>query len=429
MPQYKPEIQPPEFILNTLPSHLPLAPRAALPVLAASLVLLAGCSGKEQTAGAPPAGGMPALPVTVLEMQPTRAETSVEAVAQTEGAREVEVRARVGGILMKRVYEEGAAVKAGQPLFLIDRAPLEVAVAQAKAQLAESKARVEQTQREATRLKGLLAQQAISQREYDTATSDNAATLAAVQAAQANLRQAELNLSYATVTAPVSGITGRAAVSEGTLVASGSGTLLTTVVQVNPIWVRFSVAESELEAAMPDGHFKPQAIRGVELILPDGSTYPARGKLNFSASQIDPKLGTLQLRGEFPNAEGRLLPGQFVRARLITGVRDGVFKVPQGAVVQTDKGTIVMLASADNKVEPRPVKTGQWSGTEWVILGGLKAGDKVIVDNLMKARPGAPIAPHAPGEGPGAAPGKPAEGAGAAKPAAPTAPAPAAAKG
>ena len=372
---------------------------------------------------------MPALPVTVLEMQPTRAETSVEAVAQTEGAREVEVRARVGGILMKRVYEEGAAVKAGQPLFLIDRAPLEVAVAQAKAQLAESKARVEQTQREATRLKGLLAQQAISQREYDTATSDNAATLAAVQAAQANLRQAELNLSYATVTAPVSGITGRAAVSEGTLVASGSGTLLTTVVQVNPIWVRFSVAESELSAAMPDGHFKPQAIRGVELILPDGSTYPARGKLNFSASQIDPKLGTLQLRGEFPNAEGRLLPGQFVRARLITGVRDGVFKVPQGAVVQTDKGTIVMLASADNKVEPRPVKTGQWSGTDWVILGGLKAGDKVIVDNLMKARPGAPIAPHAPGEGPGAAPGKPGEGAGAAKPAAPTAPAPAAAKG
>ncbi len=135
------------------------------------------------------------------------------------------------------------------------------------------------------------------------------------------------------------------------------------------------------------------------------------------------------MRGESPNAEGRLLPGQFVRARLITGVRDGVFKVPQGAVVQTDKGTIVMLASADNKVEPRPVKTGQWSGTDWVILGGLKAGDKVIVDNLMKARPGAPIAPHAPGEGPGAAPGKPAEGAGAAKPAAPTAPAPAAAKG
>jgi membrane fusion protein (multidrug efflux system) len=159
---------------------------------------------------------MPPLPVTALEMQPTRVETSVEAVAQTEGAREVEVRARVGGILEKRVFDEGSPVKAGQALYQIDRAPLETAVAQARAQLAEAKARVEQTQREAARLKGLLAQQAISQREYDTASSDNSVAVAAVQAAQAALRQAELNLSYATVTAPVGGITGRSVVSEGT---------------------------------------------------------------------------------------------------------------------------------------------------------------------------------------------------------------------
>ena len=358
------------------------------------------------------------MPVTAVEMQPTRAETSVEAVAQTEGAREVEVRARVGGILEKRVFEEGSAVKAGQALYQIDRAPLETAVAQAKAQLAEARARVEQTQREAARLKGLLAQQAISQREYDTASSDNSVAQAAVQAAQAALRQAELNLSYATVTAPVGGITGRSVVSEGTLLATGGGTLLTTVVQVNPMWVRFSIPEGELNAAMPEGRFKPQAIRGVELVLPDGSSYPLRGKLNFAASQIDPKLGTLQLRGEFANPEGRLLPGQFVRARLITGEQSGVFKVPQAAVVQTDKGPIVMTVGADNKVEPRPVKTGQWSGADWVVLGGLKAGDKVIIDNLMKARPGTTVAPHAPGAGPGAP--------GAAKPGAAPAAAPAA---
>jgi membrane fusion protein (multidrug efflux system) len=311
---------------------------------------------------------------------------------------------------MKRVYEEGATVKAGQPLFQIDRAPLEVAVAQARAQLAETKARVDQTQREAARLKGLLAQQAISQREYDTASSDNAVAQASVQAAQASLRQAELNLSYATVTAPVSGVTGRSVVSEGTLVATGSGTLLTTLVQVNPIWVRFSVNDAELAAAMPEGRFRAQAIRGIELILPDGSIYPVRGKLNFAASQIDPKLGTQQLRGEFANAEGRLMPGQFVRARLITGERDGVFKVPQGAVMQTDMGPVVMLAGAGNKVEPRPVKTGQWSGKDWIITGGLKAGDKVIIDNLIKLRPGATVAPHAPGQGPGAGakPGAPA---------------------
>lgn len=388
-----------------------------LSTLSATL-LLAACSGKEQAPAGPPGGAMPPLPVTALEMQPTRVETSVEAVAQTEGAREVEVRARVGGILEKRVFEEGSPVKAGQALYQIDRAPLETAVAQARAQLAEAKARVEQTQREAARLKGLLAQQAISQREYDTASSDNSVAQAAVQAAQAALRQAELNLSYATVTAPVGGITGRSVVSEGTLLATGGGTLLTTVVQVNPMWVRFSIPEGELNAAMPEGRFKPQAIRGVELVLPDGSSYPLRGKLNFAASQIDPKLGTLQLRGEFANPEGRLLPGQFVRARLITGEQSGVFKVPQAAVVQTDKGPIVMTVGADNKVEPRPVKTGQWSGADWVVLGGLKAGDKVIIDNLMKARPGTTVAPHAPGAGPGAP--------GAAKPGAAPAAAPAA---
>lgn len=380
----------------------------SLTAIAASVLLLAACTGKDQNAAGAPPGGMPALPVSVLEMQPTKVETSVEAVAQTEGAREVEVRARVGGILMKRLYEEGAAVKAGQPLFQIDREPLEVAVAQARAQLGETRARVEQTLREAARLKALLAQQAISQREYDTASSDNAVAQAAVQAAQATLRQAELNLSWSTVTAPVAGVTGRAVVSEGTLVAAGGTTLLTTVVQLNPMWVRFSIAQNELATAMPDGRFKPQAIRGVELILPDGSTYPVRGKLNFAASQVSPTLGTIQLRGEFPNPDGALLPGQFVRARLLTGERDGVFKVPQHAVMQTDKGPVVMLAGADNKVEPRPVKTGQWSGKDWVILGGLKAGDKVIVDNLIKARPGAPIAPHAAGEGPGAPAAKPA---------------------
>ncbi|WP_246093655.1 efflux RND transporter periplasmic adaptor subunit [Zoogloea ramigera] len=372
-----------------------------LSTLSATL-LLAACSSKEQPPAGPPGGAMPPLPVTALEMQPTRVETSVEAVAQTEGAREVEVRARVGGILEKRVFDEGSPVKAGQALYQIDRAPLETAVAQAKAQLAEARARVEQTQREAARLKGLLAQQAISQREYDTASSDNSVAVATVQAAQAALRQAELNLSYATVTAPVGGISGRSVVSEGTLLATGGGTLLTTVVQVNPMWVRFSIPEAELSAAMPEGRFKPQAIRGVELVLPDGSSYPVRGKLNFAASQIDPKLGTLQLRGEFANPEGRLLPGQFVRARLITGERSGVFKVPQAAVMQTEKGPIVMTVDADNKVAPRPVKTGQWSGPDWIILGGLQAGDKVIVDNLMKARPGTTVAPHAPGQGPGA---------------------------
>jgi membrane fusion protein (multidrug efflux system) len=390
--------------LSRKPSPSAAVRRFATPPLLLGLCILAACTGKDQPAG-PPGGAPQALPVTILEVQPTKVETSVEAVAQTEGAREVEIRARVGGILTKRLYEEGTAIKAGQPLFQLDREPFDVAVAQARAQVAQNKARAEQTVREAARLKGLLAQQAISQREYDTATSDNSAALAAVQSAEAALRQAELNLTWSTVTAPVSGVSGRAAVSEGNLVSTNG--LVTTVTQLNPMWVRFSLSEAELNAATPSGRFKPQGVRGVELILPDGSIYPVRGKLNFAASQVNPALGTLQLRGEFPNADGALLPGQFVRARLLTGEREGVFKVPQNAVMQTDKGAVVMLANADNKVEPRPVKTGQWVGTDWVILGGLKAGDKVIVDNLIKVRPGAPVAPHGPGEGPGAPGNKP----------------------
>ncbi len=385
------------------PQSLPL--RLSLAPLAAVLMVLAGCSGKDQQAGGPPPGGP--LPVTVLEAQPTKVETSIEAVAQTEGAKEAEVRARVGGLLVKRLYEEGAPVQAGQPLFQIDPAPFEVALAQARAQLAQAKAQAEQAVREAARLKGLAAQQAVSQREADNALSDSAAAQAQVQAAEAAVRQAELNLSWSTVTAPVAGVSGRAALTEGNLVAAG-GALLTTVVQSNPIWVRFSIAQNELNSAMPEGRFSPKAVRGVELVMPDGSVYPLRGKLNFASSQIDRSLGTVQLRGEFENADGALLAGQFVRARLITGERDGVFKVPQNAVMQTEQGPVVMLAGADGKVQPRPVKTGQWVGKDWVIVGGLKAGDKVIVDNLIKVRPGAPVAPHGPEQAPAGAPAAPA---------------------
>jgi len=378
-------------------SHLSLTRFAiALTLLSG---LLVACSKSDKAGGAPQGAGMPPLPVTVVAVQPSHAPMSLEAVGQTEGAKEVEVRARVGGILLKQLYTEGETVKAGQALFEIDRAPLEIALAEAKAQLSTARAKVEQTNREAKRLKGLLALQAISQREFDDATSNDAIALAALQAADALLRQAELNLSYATVTSPVAGTSGRAIRSVGTLVSTGSDSLLTTVTQMNPIWVRFSLSDSEI-AQLPGGRVTRKNVHGVELVLPDGSTYPARGRLNFAASQIDPKLGTLQLRAEFDNPDARLLPGQFVRARLLTGDRSGIFLLPQSAVMQSEKGHFVFIASPKNTVEPRPVETGQWQGTDWVILGGLKAGDKVILDNLMKLRPGAPIMPHAAGDKP-----------------------------
>lgn len=373
------------------PSRYPfaLASRPAR-LLAATLTaaVLAACSGGEQGKSGGPAMGP--LPVSALEVQPQRLPAAIEAVAQTEGAREAEVRARVGGILVKRLYQEGETVKAGQPLFQIDRSSYEIAVADARA-------KAEQSSREMNRLKGLAAAKAVSQKEYDDAVSANAI-------AQAALQQAELNLSWTTVRAPVAGSTGRALKSEGNLVTVGSDSLLTSIYQPNPLWVRFSLSESEV-AQLPGGKLSAKGISGIELLLPDGSVYPQRGKLNFLASNIDTVLGTQQLRAEFPNAEGKLLPGQFVRIRLLTNEREGVFLVPQAAVVQTEQGRLVMTVDADSKVAPRPVQAGEWRGQDWVILGGLKAGDRVIVDNLMKLRPGMPVAPHAPGAAPGA-PGK-----------------------
>lgn len=363
-----------------------------LPALSAIVLLAAVLAGCDSSQSAVPPKGSPALPVTVIEMQPQSIPSSIEVMGQTEGARETEVRTRVNGILIKRLYQEGDTVRAGQPLFQLDRSQYEIA-------LADAEAKAEQAAREKDRLSSLVEARAISQREYDDAVSTYAIT-------QAALRQAQLNLSWTTITAPVSGTTGRAIKSEGNLITVDDVLPLTSIYQLNPLWVRFSLAESDI-AKLPDGRLTPESISGVELILPDGTVYPKKGRLNYVASTIDPMLGTRQLRAEFDNKEGRLLPGQFVRARLLTGMRDGVFLVPQVAVMQTDRGRMVMVADAQNKVTPRPVQTGEWRGKDWVVLGGLQAGDRVIVDNLMKLRPGMEVAPRAPAPPPGAAPAAP----------------------
>ena len=362
----------------------------------ALLTLLNGCSGGG-SAQAPAA--MPAVPVTVQEAVPARIPATIEAVGQTEGAREIEVRARVGGILQKRVYEEGAAVRAGQVLFQIDRAPFEIALAQARAALAEQRAKLQQAEREAVRLKDLIEQRAISQREYDDATSNSALARAALQGAKAKIREAELNLSYTTVTAPVSGLSGRAARSEGALVDTTANSLLTTIVQANPMWVRFSVADADLAKLRTVGASQ-DPFKEISLILPDGKPYAGKGKLNFTANQVDTQLSTVQLRATFENTDAKLLPGQFVRVRLVTGERDGVFLVPQSAVQQGDRGAFVYVVGKESKAEMRPVQTGEWQGSNWVILSGLQAGERVILDNLLKVRPGAAIKPEPAGNTP-----------------------------
>ncbi|MDE0925482.1 MAG: efflux RND transporter periplasmic adaptor subunit [Methylophilaceae bacterium] len=365
-------------------------------MLAIGATLLLVACGQQGPDSQQPAA-MPAMPVSVLEVQPATVPIQAEAVAQTEGAKEVEIRPRVGGIILKKLFEEGAEIKAGQPMFLIDPVPYKMKATQARAHLAQKNARVQQTKREAERLKTLLDTKSISQREYDNAVSDHAMADASVQEFRAMLHEAELNLSYATVKAPESGMAGRFQYSEGALVNANTS-LLTTIVQTSPIWVRFSLSDSELTQL--GGMLTSESVEGIDLILPDGTQYPETGKLNFSASSIDPALGTQQLRAEFKNADKKLIPGQFVRIRVTTGSNEGVFLVPQAAVLSSEQGKFVFVAETDDKgntvAAVRPVQAGSWSGQDWVILGGLKQGDKVIVDNLIKVRPGAPVAPKQP---------------------------------
>ena len=343
-------------------------------VLGCCAVLFSAVSLAQGAAGAPPA-----LAVSVIQATPTTLPNILEITAQAEGAKETEVRARVGGILVKRLYEEGRPVVAGQPLFQLDPEPFKNA-------LDESQARAKQTAREAARLKGLFSQQAVSRKEFDDATSAN-------EVAQANLKTAQLNLTWATVTAPVSGISGRAQRSEGSLIQTTlEGSLLTAIYQINPIWVRFGLSASDT-ARLPGGRLDPEQKTDVELLLPNGQVYDQPGQLNFLSMFIDPKLGTQQMRAEFLNPANQILPGQFLKIRLTTGRQENVYLVPQAAVMQNERGFMVWTVGPDNKVVPTPLKMGAWSGKNWIVLSGLKPGDRVVVDQIIKIRPGATVVP------------------------------------
>jgi membrane fusion protein (multidrug efflux system) len=362
-----------------------------IPVLAAALLVtaLAGC----KAGGSAPPPAPAAIPAKVLEVAPKSVPIVVEGVGQVEGSKEVEVRAKVGGTLEATAYKEGEVVAEGRTLFRIDARPYEIALAQARAQLAQEAARTEQSLREAARLKDLIGERAISRKEYDDAQSNAKLAEASLKAAEARVRDAELNLSYTRVDAPVAGVSGRAQHSDGSLITtSGADGLLTTISQMDPVWVRFSLSESDL-AKLPGGKLTRTSNPEIRLVLPDGSVHPGKGHLNFAASTIDPKLATMQLRAEFANPGSALLPGQFVRVQLIAGKRDNVFLVPQVAVTQTETGYLLFVLDAQGKAQLKPVKVGDWIGKDWAIYEGLKAGDKVVVDNLLKLRPGSAVTP------------------------------------
>jgi membrane fusion protein (multidrug efflux system) len=357
----------------------------------AATVLLAACGPQ----GGPPPGGFPPTLVAVQEAKPRAIPVEFEFPAQTAGSREVEVRARVTGILKRRNYEEGARVKAGQSLFLIDPAPFQAAAERAEADLASAEASLAQAARNAKRYKPLYEAKAASQKDYDDAVSSEEVAVANVKAAKARLQEARLNLAYTRVEAPASGITSRALKSEGSLV-SGPDVLLTTVTQVDPMYVNFGLSEAE------QARFKRESEAG-RLVLPkdgrfeiavrleDGTAYARPGRLAFSDVRVSGVTGTSDARAELPNPEGALRPGQFVRVILKGATRPDAISVPQRAVMEGPQGKMVYVLGAEGKAEPRPIVVGEWTGTDWVVTSGIKAGDKVIVDGLMKVFPGAPV--------------------------------------
>lgn len=356
------------------------------PLLLSCCVVLHGCGKSAEVKSTPP------LAVTTLQAAIRSVPLVLESVGRTEGAKEVEIRARVSGIVQKQLYDEGSFVKAGTPLFQIDRAPFEIVLAQARAAADQAEATHDQAKREADRVKGLLENLAVSKRVAEEAGTAYRSASASLAAARAQVREAELNLSYTSVAAPISGVTGRALHSEGSLVtANTDSSLLTRMSQTDPIWVRFALSEAEHENLRRAAAEKSV----VELVLANGTSYPARGRVNFAGSTVDPNLGTVQLRAEFPNPKLQILPGQFATVRVDAGDQE-VIAVPQTAVLQGNQGRYVWTVGADGKAVQRPVETGNWVEQDWIISKGLNAGDTVILDNLMKLTPGAAVAAQAP---------------------------------
>lgn len=373
-------------------------------------VLLAGTIGCDRKIGS--AAAPPPPEVVVVTAQQRDLPATFEYVGQIAGVREVEVRPRVSGILEHWNYKEGTQVAAGQSLFTIDAAPFRVALARAEAELASAEASLSKATRNTARLKPLLEAEAVSQKDYDDVLSAEQVAAANHKAAQAAVAQARLNLSYTRVEAPISGVTSRALKSEGSLV-DAQQTLLTTISQVDPIHVIFGFTEAEnlkFTRAVSDGRLiLPKDGRfDVKLKLTDGSEFAGAGKVDFTDVRVNPTTGTIEARAVLPNPGRLLRPGQFVRLQLSGATRPGAIAIPQRAVLEGPNTKMVLLVNPQGMVEARPVQVGDWTGEDWVITGGLKPGDQVIVDGMVKARPGAPVKIAAPAANP---PSPPAEAA------------------
>jgi len=366
-------------------------------------LLLMACSKPAPPAAPPP----PEVRIITVASQPV--VNVIELPGRLQAVRTAEVRARVDGIVQRRLYTEGTDVRAGQPLFAIDPRQLRAQLSAAEATLARAEAMAANAAQDVARYKGLVAQQALSQQEYDAAVARLRTAEADVSQTRAQIAAARLNLSYTTVTAPIAGRAGRAEVTEGALVSGSGATLLTKIEQIDPIYANFSQSSSDVLALrnkITSGTVKVPTLSRVvvHLVLEDGSLYRLPGHLDFFDLSIDEATGTAALRAEFPNPQRALLPGQFVRARVEAGIQASGLLIPQRAITVTPTGATVMVVGAKDVAESRPVKIGALQGGAWVIQSGLAAGERVIVDGVQKAIPGKPVKPIAASTTPAAVP-------------------------
>ena len=384
----------------------------SLAAISAAALLVSACGKADgQSAGA---GGPKPPPVEVGVVTATPGDVGLitELPGRVEASRVAQVRARAAGILQQRVFTEGSDVKAGQVLFRIDPAPYAAAAESARASLAKAQANLAQASAQAERYRPLVAANAISKQDFVNAEAAEKQAQADVAAAKAAVRTADINLSYASVTAPISGRIGRALVTEGALVGQGEATALAVVQQIDPVYVNFTQSAADvfqLRRAMESGQFK-RAGGGqgasVKLVLSDGSEYAQAGKLLFTDLSVDPTTGQVTLRAEVPNPKGELLPGLYLRGRIEQAQASNAITLPQQAVTRTQQGDTVSVVGEDGKVSQRTVKISAAQNNRWVVLDGLKAGEKVMVDGFQKLQmlpPGTPVKPV-----PWQAPGTPA---------------------
>ena len=359
----------------------------------AALVLVVSACGKTEPGSPPP------REVSVVKVVPRTVPIVFSRVAQTESSRDVQVVARVSGFLEKIDYVEGLLVKEGANMFHMDRKPFVAQVQAARGELEATEARLWTANANLDRTRPLAEADALSQSDLDQATGEQKAAKAAVYAAKAKLDQAELDLSYTTILAPVTGLTGRALQREGAyLNAFSDSANLSYVAQIDPIWVNFSVSQNELERTRQmraDGRVipPPNDKYEFEIVLSNGEIFPYRGTLDFTAPSFDEKTGTFSVRAVVRNPDFQLRPGMFVTSRALGATRPNALVVPQEAVQQSSNGHVIWLVDKDNKAERRPVVMGDWVDDGWIVEQGLSGGEVVIVGGIQRIRPGTPVKP------------------------------------